>query len=253
MPEQAEGDKKPVGSAESQKPPVNSPPKAPAKPSEKQQEQKGSDEERFRTFETKLSDLSLENATLRATINEQKVLGGDTGDGEIISDIDISDSQIEAITNDGETNPAIIRDRIKGVVTQTLNQAQRQQQKIQHKQTQAQAEYRKFTNDIFEHKPHLKAYEEQIGVFAEAEFRKTGQGIQSILAGVKQFEDKFGHLIDKGKPKTKEPSEELPAGAVGETEPVTSQPEPKPDEPVDMSPAALIKRRTEMQNKRIHG
>lgn len=253
MPEQAEGNKKPVVLADGQKPPVSSPPKAPATPPDTKQEQKGlKDEEWRRTLETKLSDLSLENATLRATINEQKVMG-DTGDEEVISDIDISDSQIEAITREAENNPAIIKDRIKGVVTQTLNQAQKQQQTVQRKQTKAQAEYRKFTNDIYEHKPHLRQYDEQIGVFAETEFRKTGQGIQSILTGVKQFEEKFGHLIKKEKPGTTEPPEKLPAGAVGLTEPVTTQPEPEPEEPVDMSASALIKRRMELQNKRIHG
>ena len=252
MPEQAEGDKNPVASGDASKPPVSSPPKAPAKPPDTAQELKDL-QGRFKILETKQGDLSLENATLRATISEQKVMG-ETGDEEIITDIDIPDSEIESITRDGETDPAIIKDRIKGIVTQTLGQAQRQQQAVQRKQTKAQTEYRKFTNEIYDQKPHLRQYDEQIGVFAEAEFRKTGQGIQSILAGVKQFEDKFGHLI-KEKPKTKEPtpSEELPAGAVGETEPVTTPSEPEPEKVVDMSAESLINQRMEKQRKQVTG
>ncbi len=253
MPEQAEGDKKPVVSAESQKPQASSPPKAPAKPLTGQEQKGLKDEERLKALETKIGDLSLENASLRATINEQKVMG-DTGDEEIVSDIDISDSQIEAITKEAADNPALLKDRIKGVVIQTAGQAQRQQQALQRKQMQTQADYKKFLDTIFEQKPHLRQYEKQIGVYAETEFQRTGQGYPSILAGVKQFEDAFGNLI-KEKPKTKEPSpsEELPAGAVGETEPVTTPPEAPPEEAVDMSPEALIKRRTDQQNKRVWG
>lgn len=253
MPEQAEGDKKPLAPGDAGKPTVDSSLKAPANPPDTGQELKGL-QERIKVLETKQGDLSLENATLKATINDQKVMGSETGNEEITEDIDISDSQIESITKDGETNPAILKDRIKGVVTQTLGQAQKQQQVIQRKQTKAQAEYRKFTDDIFVQKPHLREFEEQIGIFAEAEYRKTGQGFTAILNGVKQFETKFGHLINKEKPKSKPvQSEDLPAGAVGETAPVTTQPEPEPEKVFDMSAGSLIEQRTKSQYKKIHG